>query len=237
MAFISLRTGRMALAVVAVVASAACGGSSTPASAPQLSAQQLLDGSATRMGAVDSFRFKLENEGGETPLPTGLAMRSAQGVMVKPDRLDLQVKALFAGFSVEVRVVNVGPTTYVTDPLTAKWDRYESALSPAAFFDPVKGINSILKDVTDATLDGEASVGGVQTYQLRGKLPAQSVQFLAGSYAEGSVLEAVLNIAKENYLLRQVRLTGQLTAEERPGISRTLTFSDFGQAFDVRPPA
>ena len=219
------------------MALSACGGGAKPSpTLTPLSAEEALGRSAQAMAGVVSFRFGLESQGGGTPIPAGLEMTGARGAMAKPDRVDVKVKARFVGFVVEVRVISVGDKTWMTNPLTGAWQTFESGLSPVAFFDPAKGVTLVLESVAGASRLPDTTIGGQEAYHLRGRLPAGAVQFIAGSYVEGSVLDAELWIGKEDFLLRQVRLDGQITEGEVPGIVRLLTFSEFDQAFAIEPP-
>ena len=188
------------------------------------------------MAEVASFEFGLESQGGGTPIPTGLEMTRAQGVMSKPDRIDVKVKARFSGFVVEVHVISVGDETFMTNPITGQWQRVGSGLSPVAFFDPARGVTLVLESVVGATLLGEETVDGAKSHHLGGRLPARAVQFIAGSFVEGSVLEAELWVGTEDFRLRKLRLDGLITEGEPPGLVRVLTFSDFDQPFDIQPP-
>ena len=188
------------------------------------------------MAGVASFEFGLESQGGGTPIPTGLEMTRAQGVMSKPDRIDVKVKARFSGFVVEVHVISVGDETFMTNPMTGQWQRVGNGLSPVAFFDPARGVTLVLESVVGATLLGEETVDGAKSHHLGGRLPARAVQFIAGSFVEGSVLEAELWVGTEDFLLRKLRLDGLITEGEPPGLVRVLTISDFDQPFDIQPP-
>lgn len=223
--------GTTALAV------AACGGDAATATPPPgLSPRDVLDSSAAAMAGVNSFRYSLENFGGETPLPAGLSMRSARGVMAKPDQMTAEISASFLGFRVEVNVISVGQRTYMTNPITGAWQTFATGLSPVAFFDPAKGVNLILRGMIQPSIGEPGEVGGTPVIRIVGQLPAEAVQFIAGSFAEGSVLEAELSIGQEDRLLRQVRLAGRITEDEPDGMVRVLTFSDFNQTFDIKPP-
>ncbi len=218
------------------LALSACGGEAATPTPAGLSAREVLDGAALAMADVTSFRFRLENKGGDTPIPGGMALRSAEGAMAKPDKLSAEIKAIFSGFLVEVRVVSVDQRTYLSDPITGSWRTYESSVSPIAFFDPAVGVNLILKSMTEVSLGDVAAVGGVPIYRVRGRLPAGAAQFIAGSYAEGSILNAELLIGTRDLFLREIRLEGRVTEEESEGIVRTLSFSDFNKPLTIEPP-
>jgi hypothetical protein len=213
---------------------AACSGGERATSAPAgLRVEQVLERSAQAMAGVSTFRFSLENTGGDTPIPGGLGLRSATGVMAKPDRLSAQVKAMALGFLVEVKVVSVGGKTYMTNPLGSGWQTYDSAVSPVAFLDPAKGVALILQSMQSPVLEGE---GQGAAYRVRGRLPAQTAQFVAGSFAEGAVVDAMLLIGKDDLRLLQATLSGRITKDEPLGIVRTLVFSEFNAPVAIEPP-
>lgn len=215
---------------------AACDRGGATATSSSLAAADILKGSALAMAGVSSFRFALDSQGGGTPIPGGMEMTSAQGAMSKPDRMDVTVNARFSGFVVQVQVISVAGKTHMTNPLTGAWQTFESAASPVAFFDPAKGASLVLESVTQPSQLTDTASGGVEAYRIQGRLPARAVQFIAGSYVEGAILGVELWIGKADSLLRQIRLEGQITAGEAPGIVRVLTFSDFNQPFDIKPP-
>ncbi len=219
------------------LALAACGGGEPATPTPAgLSPREVLDGAAEAMAQVASFSYSLDNQGGETPLPAGLSMKSARGVMVKPDKMTAEIKASFSGFFVEVKVISLGQRTFMTNPITGSWQTFESGLSPVSFFDPAKGVGLILQSLTEASLGEPGVAGGEPAYRVVGRLPAEAVQFMSGSFAEGSVLRAELLIGQDDLLLRRVRLEGRVTDDEPEGIVRVLTFSDFNQTFAIEPP-
>jgi len=215
----------------------ACSGGDRPAPPPERpTAGEVLARSSKAMADVTSFKFTLESQGGNTPIPAGLEMSGADGVMAQPDRLDVKVKARFAGFVVEVRVISVGEQTFMTNPLTGAWQRFDSALSPVAFFDPAKGVGLVLDSFTAPELLQDAPIDGAASYHARGRLPGSAVRFIAGSSIEGSVLDAEVWIGKQDLLLRRIRLEGRLTPTEVPGIVRVLSFADFNKPQNIQAP-
>ena len=221
---------------------AACSGgeepTSTPSSTPTAvpSPGEIIAASIDAMTQVTSFRFLLENEGGETPISNGLGLRRAEGAMVTPDRLEAEIDAVFAGLVLRLEVVGAGGKTYMTNPISGEWQVFDTDLNPLAFFDPAEGVPRVLRGMEDLLLGELAEVDGRAAYAISGRVPAEAAQFMAGSFAEGSILDADLLIDAETYELLEAVLDGRLTADEPEGVSRTLRFSDFGAAFEIEPP-
>ena len=188
------------------------------------------------MTQVTSFRFILENEGGETPISNGLGLRRAEGAMVRPDRLEAEIDAVFAGLVLRLEVIGAGGKTYMTNPISGEWQVFEAYLNPLAFFDPAEGVPRVLRGLEDLLLGEPTEVDGRAVHAITGRVPAEAAQFMAGSFAEGSILDAVLLIDAETHELLEAVLDGRLTVDEPEGVSRTLRFSDFGAAFEIEPP-
>jgi hypothetical protein len=226
-----------AAACAALLVLAACAGEkAVPARGDSPSAEGLLAKSAQAMAQVRSFRFSLVNENGETPLPDGLSLKSAKGGMVQPDMLHAQVTARLAGFPVEFKVISAAGRTYVSHPLTGRWQTYDYALSPVAFFDPAKGVVEILRSVREPSIILGPRTGGVATSRVSGRLPAEAVKFVTGSAIEGAQLEAELLIGTQDGLLREALLRGRIAEGEPEGMSRVLGFSAFNEAIVIEPP-
>ncbi|MBI3744744.1 MAG: LppX_LprAFG lipoprotein [Chloroflexi bacterium] len=231
-----------ALLSLLALALAACSSSTstpTPASAPTPTpapkaspVADVLAQSAAAMGKVTSFSFDLQSQGGDTPLPLGLSMRSASGQLLKSGALSATIKAVIPGSVIDLRTISIGGKSYLTDPLTGKWLTFDGAASPVNFLDPATGVARILGSlavpvVTDA---GDA-------YRVTGTLAAGDARFIAGSVSPGGILQAQLEIGKKDLLLRKVTLQGRITDQESAGIVRTLTLAGFNQPFAIQPPA
>ena len=221
---------------------AACGGgeeptpppSATPTPAPR--PEDVIAASIDAMAQVNSFRYILENEGGETPISNGLGLRRAEGYMVRPDQLYAEIDAVFAGLVLRLEVVGAGGLTYMTNPISGEWQTFETALNPLAFFDPAEGVPRVLRGMEGLRLGEPAEFDGRPVHAITGRTPAEAAQFIAGSFAEGSILDVEVLIDAETHELRRAFLDGRLTVDEPEGVSRTLRLSDFGASFEVEPP-
>ena len=221
---------------------AACGGGEAPTSAPAATPTpaprpgDVLAASIDAMAQVNSFRYTLENEGGETSISNGLGLRRAAGFMIRPDGLYAEIDAVFAGLVLRLEVVGVDGKTYMTNPISGEWQIFETALNPLAFFDPAEGVPRVLRGMEDVRMAEPTEFDERPVHAITGRVPAEAAQFMAGSYAEGSILDVEVLIDTETHELRRAFLDGRLTVDEPEGVSRTLRFSDFGAAFEIEPP-
>ncbi len=190
-----------------------------------------------RMAGVSSFHFVLEHEGAGTLLAAGLEMQRAVGDAARPDRLRATVNGTAMGMPVQVEVVLIGDTVYMTNPLPpGNWQSSSTGLSPVGFFDPQTGMAALLKEVSGLTPLGGAEVEGVAAYHLSGRVAASALESITGSSLPGAEVEVELWVGKEDFYLLQAKLTGQITPTEGTGMVRWLRFSQFNREISIEPP-
>jgi|GEM_PF-1922964 len=232
-----LQLSIMAGACAALLAATACGSEGAPSSREGLPpAETLLARSAQAMAQVRSIRFSLTNENGETPLPDGLALRSAKGSLVHPDKMEAQFAARVAGFPVELKVISANDRTYVTNPLTGRWQTYDYALGLLAFLDAEKGLVQIMRSMSGPVVSAGPATDGAETYRVKGSIPATSVAFMTTGALEGARVDVDILIGARDSLMREAKLFGRISEGEPPGMSRVLELSSFNQTFAIAAP-
>lgn len=228
------RTLLVLLSLFAVVS--ACGGSTPPSTPAALTGAQIVARAAAAMAGVTSLHFVLDHQSGGTPIVGGVTMTRAEGDIARPDRLKARLSGTISGVVLRLDAVVIGSTAYVTNPLSGQWQRYDSAVSPLAFFDPAEGVSAILRGLQRVEALGESVHDGAAVYRVRGSIDSSELKSLAGSVVTGEAVEAEALIAKDGFRLLRVTLKGRLTAAEAAGLVRTLTLSDFDQPVTIEPP-
>ena len=204
-----------------------------PAPPPPLTAAEIIAKASEKLDALSSFHFGLDQKGGGTPIAMGLEMTAASGDIARPDKLKIKV---FAGF-VEVEVITVGEITYMTNPLTGKWEPLPSEFTAVKLFDPDTGLTAIVGGITKTTKIAEEKIAGVLCYHIKGVLDSGELRPIScGMAIEGVPIDTDVWIGKDDFLLRQIRLEGQVTEGEEPGIVRTLSVSNFDQPVTIELP-
>ena len=204
---------------------------------PTLTALEIIDKSVEKMDTVNSFHFELKQEGGGTPVAKGLLeMNEAAGDVIKPDKLRVTILVTVMGMLAEVDVITVGDTTYMTNPLTQKWEPLPSRFSAVSIFDPNSGISAILKGMTNLIELEDEKVSGLDCYHIGGSIESQVLRPITLSSLEGVNIDTEILIDKEEFLLHQIRLEGQITSDENSGIIRTITLSNFNQDVKIELP-
>ncbi len=224
------------VSAIAVVLIAACGDSvpdatATPTPLPPDPAEVLrLSGSAT--ADLSSFHFRLDHEGGGTPLAANLTITEADGDVVSPDKIAIEFAGIVGAFAVRSSLVTIGEDSYMTNPLTGAWEAVPRDVSPLGFFDPHLGIGSMLTRVRAPVLLST----GKDEHRVGGDLPVDALRPLIGAQAEGTTVRVELTIdAATGYLTKAV-LDGRATASEPDGVVRIITLSRFNESFVIEPP-
>lgn len=220
------------LLVVASLVLAGCAGSSSTALAPQ----EVLNKAYDSMQAVNSFHFALDQVGGGTPITMGIEMTKASGDVIKPDKIQTTISATALGAVVEVKMVTVGGTTKMTNPLSGQWETLSDQFKVLAVFDPASGIAAVIKGLANPTALQDETVGGTLCYHLKGTITSDVLSPITGAAAKGVPIATEVWIGKQDFLVQQVKLTGKVTDTEKEGIVRTLTFSNFNQNINITLP-
>jgi hypothetical protein len=204
----------------------------TPSPTP-LNPQAILEESGLVMAGLDSFRFRMEHEGGGTPVAQGLVLVRVEGTVVKPDRISAEFGGSLGGFAVKANIISIGPDSYMTNPLNGNWEVVPQEVSPLSFFDPQSGIASIMPLVTQPALVSSNR----ETHTILGQLKSEDLAFLFGYTLQGADVTAEAVIDAETLHLLRVTLEGLITPGEAEGVVRIIRLSDFDEPFEIEPPA
>lgn len=203
---------------------------------PSLNASEVISSSIEEMNAISSFHFELLHQGGRTPIAMGLELEEAEGDVVKPDKLKTTVLAALRGMLVEVEVITIEVTTYMTNPLSKQWELVPGEFSAISIFDPNAGITSILQDIVNATVVESEEEDKTDSYHIQGELPSESLRPITLSSVEGVNVSADVWVDRESFLINQIRIEGQITETEKPGIIRILKLSDYNKVVEITSP-
>ena len=153
----------VSVAIAAIIGAYACGSTEstlpepdaaiTPTPSPTpINPQALLEQSGDVMEALDSFHFQLEHKSGGTPFLSGLLITDAEGDVVNPDKLSAEFGGAFGTVYVKSSLVTLGNDSYMTNPLSGRWESVPTEISPLGFFNPQLGISAIMSQVTRLSL-------------------------------------------------------------------------------------
>lgn len=209
---------------------AGCGGE------PQkLPPDQVISKAVPAIKDAQSFHFKLET-GKLQSAVGGLFITGADGDVVKPDKLAANISVLFGGQPISMKVVVDGKSQYMTDPLSNRWSNMSSAFDVSKFFDP-SGVADIIANVKAPTDDGTETIGGTDSYRLKGTISISGLKPLSSEIMQkGNDLPVTLWVGSSDFLLRQVRLQGPFINGDPAEVVRTITLSDYNKSVKIETP-
>lgn len=218
----------LALVALSLVALAACGPTDEEA---DLKPQVRLDNAAARVEQVTSLSFALSHEEGYSPLLPGVVLQGAEGTVQDPDQASMSVEAeasaLNAFLTMEITVD--GENATMTDPFSGAPANLLASQLPFnlhALGDTLSGILLAIQEpvyIESDTLDGVASQG------IAGTINGADIQPLIRA-ADASLQPDIEVWVGEDDLVRKVRITGKVVANDVEPVVRVLTFTDFDEA-------
>ncbi len=233
-----LKTIFAAVLLAVAVAISGCGEQGpppTPTPTP-IDPEALVSRAAQALGEIDSFHFVLSHPEGGTPMLEALLIHDAEGDIVKPDRLAVEFGGVFGNIYITASFVSIGENNFMTNPFSGKWEVVPPEINPIAFFSPERGITNIIGSISKPVLlDSDESV-----WRVAGLLPPQALEAIFGntisSDDERDWVSVELTLDAESYLLRSVKMEGQITEREPQGTVREITLSGFNEPPEIEPP-
>ncbi len=218
------------------------------ATEPLSEAEQIYFDAADAMSLVDSFHYEmnatlsLAADGLGFTIPVEMT-----GDFQAPDRSQGSLSMNIILFQVETQFVNIGDTSYSTDPDTGEWT--VGAANGVFFGDPADFADPEFLEAAgnfaELTIKGIDDLDGVEAYHLGGMLSAEEAD---ATGAEDFATEFWIGV--DDGLFRQVSFAGELDAEELTTddlpvgdldvsdaqFSAMLTFSDYNKPIEIVAP-
>lgn len=225
-----LRTLPVAVATLAVLATAGCGGGGEGPSAAEIVSE-----SASATEAVQRFHFTLDVQ--NVPRSgTGLQLTSAEGDVVVPDRARADVAGNFAGIPIRTQVVAIGKDVWLKNPLSGTWEAIDVSTTPIALLDPSRGVLGVMQGITDVKDEGTEVVDGVTLRKITGTASAADVAPLVAVRPSGRKVPVTLWIGDDDRLLRRIVVSGPVADGEPEGALRVVDVSRFDEPVTIEAP-
>ncbi len=228
----SLHTILMLLLLTFLLVLAACGGDTT-ASTP--SAQQLIKNAQAAFQKVTAYHFNLvaDNAGAGG----FLVVKSADGDVVVPNKLQADAIAQVVGNDVKVKIISLGDKQYVTDPISGKWQSTSGLLDPRTLSDSKTGIVAILGDIENPSTPTASNVDGRACWNISGKVKAQDIQGITGGGTPAnSAVDTTTCIGKSDNLPYQILVKGIAVQGDSAQTVRTFKLSKFNESISIVAP-
>jgi len=210
----------------------------TPTSGPPQDPRELLQQSVSRLLALDSVAFILEQQKGTTTLFPGLEMSQASGIVDIPDKVSLSVEAelAFPRSFVEIRIITIGDQAYITDFLSGDWRKVSPESLPVNFGSLGETLADIIKAVETPALVGSERVGGRETHHIKGTIQSEDLSGLVPGAGQGFTVDLDIWLDQSENLLMQAVIVGKVVPTDIPDARRLLTLDEFDVPVDITAP-
>ena len=230
------------IGLILVLLLVACGGNDNKETSldqivPNLTPREIIDTASPKLDEVESFHFELSQEGGGTPIAMGLEMTGVKGDIEPPDKLKMEIEAKWVGQFMEAELVTVGTITYMTNPLTGKWELLGEDFNAVTLFQPSTGIKAVMESLTDLAMLEAETVDKVLCFHLKGMIVSEVLDAIAvGHAAEGLIVKTDIWIGIDDFIFRKVVFDGRICKDENEGIVRVLALSKINEPVIIELP-
>ncbi len=161
-----------------------------------------------------------------------LVVNEAGGSVLSPDSMSVNFSGKLGNFAVRSSLITLGEESYMTNPLTGSWEEMPREVSPLSFFDPQRGIGSIIEGIEDPTLiPGES-----EDFRISGTLAVSALEPLLGGSAQGDTARVELSLDAKTLYLKKAVIDGRVTSSEPDGVVRIVTLSHFDEPVSIDRP-
>jgi hypothetical protein len=198
---------------------------------PLLSLTDIASQANQAMASAESLHFELEHNKGFTYIAMDIQMEKLVADVLRPDRMRGFISGTYSNaYFKNMELIIVGDAGYVK---IFRWFPFETTVSPLGFLDT---IGAILDNITDLKGLANQERGGVLCYHLSGEVNAEHLRAFVGDDITQNTVSIELWIGGQDFLVRQVDISGKLTNREASGITRTIKLSNYGQQLSIEPP-
>ena len=216
---------------------AACGGESTPVPTPTPQLSDVLASAGEKLAAMSTAKFKMvdETESGAKFFRT--TFKSMEADVKAPDSFRMVVEVVAPGFGfVEIEMVAVGDQAFMKFSKNAPWTPLPLEQVPFNFAGLGMTLRDLLATIEDGTITGRESLRGAQAIRVEGTLVSEELSNLITSVEPGFSVALTLWIDEAEHALRQIRIAGQIYADDAPETVRVLTIEDIDVPVDIQLP-
>jgi len=233
---------RALVAVLAVVGLISACGSSTPTEPPGglpgIDIEFAMPQAVDQLLALKSAAFSLEHLEGSTVLVPGILMTKVSGEVSIPDRFKVTVEAEseFPKSYLEIRIITIGDTAYMTDIFTGRWNKISAGTLPFNLSGLGQTLAGIIESVQQPRAIRVERLNGIDTVLIKGQIVSNNLSELVPGSAEGFPVELEFWLDRGG-LLQQVLIIGRVVATDIPETVRKLTLENINQPVVIEPPS
>ncbi len=211
-----------------------------PVPTPAVSPSEIAGRAGEKMLSADALHFVIELSGRLTYLdsPPTLALKHAEGDVVRPDRVRAIVKMSTMGVISQVAVIGLGDEQYITNPLNQQWERLSAEqgwyFNPTLLFDPKRGIESIIRE-TDWVHAQSDEAGTQGDYQLHGLVPGERIAPLTFQMVTSGEVAIDIWVGRDDDFVRQIEIV-ELDSDPEDPTTWLINLTYLGEPVEIEPP-
>lgn len=233
---LSVWSTRLLPAIVLLALLPGCGSDSSPTPDPLVDPQEILRQSVERVLALESVEFTLEHQQGTTELLPGIELSKVYGVADIPDKFRFTVEAEVSNTFVEIGVVVIGDQAYMTNFLTGRWQEVPKDVLPLNLSNLGQTLAGIIESVQVPALVGSERWHDYDAYRVRGMVKSDELSALVPNAGSGFDVELELWVDRDQGLLLQVIISGQMLDTDVPETVRVLALDRIDAPVEIAAP-
>ena len=200
-------------------------------------AQQILTAIQKNFRSVNSFHVTMKVANLGTTSGSQIQIRSADGDVIMPDKVKAQANVLFSGQPVTVKIISIGNSQYLTDPITGQWRVVKGILNASTLTNPDTGIISLSSKLQNVSGPTDDVINGIPCWRVNGLLDAKYLAFFTGGgVPAGTKLQTSVCAGKSDGLPYQLSVVGQAAKSDTSQTSRTFNISGYNEHTTITVP-
>lgn len=206
---------------------------------PDLTAPEILARASQRMAVTETVRFQLAIEGTTFIDPARtIQLLGANGLLVRPDRMSSSFKAKVAGAIVALKLITVGPTSWMTDLITGNWGiaPQEFGYEPNILFDNASGLGPVLLQLQEPRLLATEEIRDRAAHHIAATVPRPIIDPVTAYTMSGDPVAVEVWIDQETGDLLRIKLVEPPSPENADPATWVLNISDHGKRATIEPP-
>ena len=208
---------------------------SVPTAAPQ--AGDFLAALATNIANMSTAKFSMIDETETGALFFGTTFKSMEAVVETPNSLRMMVDVVAPGFGfVEIEIIKVGDQAVMKFSKDAPWIPLSPEQVPFDFAGLGIVFGNLPETIEDVAMTGRESVWGAQSIRVEGVVPSDALTDLITSADPGNSVTLTMWIDESEFILRQLRIAGQIYNDDAPETTRLITLEDINVPVDIELP-
>lgn len=202
--------------------------------------EDVLTAAATQLNETDTMSFKMELEGTTyVDEAKTIQLIGAEGVMQRPDRVDVTFTAVFLGGpQISIRMITIGEEAWITDLVTGKWvpSPPEFGYNPAVLYDDKDGLGPVMSRMDEPKLEGDAKIDGRDAWHISAGVDGDVTTAMTSGTMRGSKQRLELWIDKDTNDLLQIRISEPTDEDLKDPATWTLILSDHNKEVTIEQP-